>query len=176
MNTASPNGVRRALARLVEQGVVHADEHAAVTFYTGNREHLAWPAIEILARMRHVLLERLEKELEGWQTKPVHASVFGSMARGDGNAQSDIDILLIRPDGIEEDASPWAEQVDGLRRRVVAWTGNQCQAFQLNLDRLAEHAEVDDPLVDNWLHDSVTLVGVRLRTLLRQLSTGGDAQ
>ncbi|HET8680945.1 MAG TPA: nucleotidyltransferase domain-containing protein [Micromonosporaceae bacterium] len=155
---------------------MHAAEHSAATFYTANRDHLAWPAIEILARMRHTLLERLQEEIGSWQPKPVHASVFGSTARGDGDARSDIDILLIRPGGIEEDESPWAEQVDDLRRRVPAWTGNRCQAFQVSLDRLAEHSAAGDPLVDSWVRDSITLVGANLRTLLRRLPAAGDEQ
>jgi signal transduction histidine kinase len=42
--TGSPNGVRRALDRLAEQGLVHAEERAKAVFYPGNRDHVAWPA------------------------------------------------------------------------------------------------------------------------------------
>jgi predicted nucleotidyltransferase len=172
--TGSPNGVRLVLARLTEQGLVHAEERAKAVFYVANREHLAWPAVEILTRLRHTLVERLRTEFDAWRPRPIHASLFGSAARGDGDASSDIDVLLIRPDAVEEDQSPWADQVDRVRRQVQAWTGNRCHAFQLDRVRLAEHVRAKDPLVDDWLRDGLTLAGHQLQTVLRQLSLDGD--
>jgi hypothetical protein len=162
----SPNGIRRALARLVDQGVVNATEHSAATFYVANRDHLAWPAVETLARMRRTLLDRLQADLTAWQSAPIHASLFGSMARGMGDATSDIDILIVRPTGTGEEDSPWADQVDALRHRVRAWTGNHCQAFQIDLERLSEHVAAGDPLVQEWVRDSLTLVGPSFHRLL----------
>lgn len=52
---------------------------------------LEGPVLEVLAR-----------------TTTVHASLFGPFARGDGDASSDIGLLLVRPDGIDEDEQPWA--------------------------------------------------------------------
>lgn len=171
--TGSANGIRLALSRLTRQGIVIAEERAAAAFYRANREHLAWPAVEMLTDLRRTLLERLRAEVEGWQRQPLHASVFGSAARGTGDAESDIDILLVRAEGVEEDEPDWAEQVDRLRDHVEGWTGNWCQPFQLDLQRLAEHVSVRDPLVDEWRRDTVMLGGEKLTTLLRRV--GGHA-
>jgi len=159
----SPNGIRLALGRLAEQGVVHAEQRSTAVYYTANRDHLAWPAVETLTSLRRTLLERLRTELESWQCAAIHASLFGSAARGDGDAASDIDLLLVRPDGVAEDDSPWAEQVDRLRRKVFIWTGNRCHAFQVDRGRLAEHAQADDPLIHSWLRDAIPLAGPDLR-------------
>jgi predicted nucleotidyltransferase len=169
----SANGVRLALTRLAEQGVVHAEQRSTATYYSANRDHLAWPAVETLTSLRRTLLEQLRAELESWQCAVVHASLFGSAARGDGDARSDIDLLLVRPDDIEEDALPWAEQVDRLRRHVGIWTGNRCHAFQVDRARLAEHVEAGDPLIDSWLSDAITLAGPDLRRTLRHLRISG---
>jgi hypothetical protein len=169
----SLNGVRLALARLVRQGVVHADERMTAIFYLANRDHLAWPSVKALAGLRGSLLHRLRTEVGAWELRPVHASVFGSAARGDGDADSDIDILLIRPGGCDEDESPWADQVDRLRELVPTWTGNHCHAFQLDMARLGEHVQVRDPLVDEWLRDAIKLDGEDLRIVLRRLSAAG---
>jgi hypothetical protein len=168
----SPNGVRRVLARLVQQGLVDARHHTTAIFYTANREHLAWPAIEALVGIRRALVERLERLLGSWESPPVHASMYGSMTRGTGTAESDIDLLLVRPHGIDEEDLPWAEQVDDLRRKVSGWTGNHCRAFQLDLDRLAQHVRAGDPLVQEWLRDGKTLVGAPMNALVRQIPTG----
>jgi hypothetical protein len=171
--TGSPNGVRLALGRLAEQGLVHTEERAKAVFYAGNRDHVAWPAVELLAALRRTFLDRLRAGFRPWRPKPVHASLFGSAARGDGDAASDIDLLLIRPDEVSEDDSPWADHVDRIRQQVQAWAGNRCQVFQLDLPRLAEHLRAGDPLVGQWLRDAVTLVEPDLRVLVRQLSIGG---
>ncbi len=165
----SPNGIRLALARLTEQGVVYAEQRSTAVFYTANRDHLAWPAVETLTSLRRTLLQRLRKELESWQPAPIHASLFGSAARGDGDAASDIDLLLIRPDKVAEEDPPWAEQVDRLRHHVAIWTGNRCQAFQLDRQRLAEHVQAQDPLIDSWLRDAIPLAGSQLRNTLLHL-------
>lgn len=173
--TGSPNGVRLALARLTGQGILLAEERAAAVFYVGNRDHLAWPAVELLAGLRGRLLEGLRSELRGWRLRPVHASLFGSVARGDGDAESDIDVLLIRPEGVAEDESPWADQVDRIREHVNAWTGNDCQVFQLDLVRLEEYVRAQDHLIADWLRDGITMAGPDLRTILRRIlsSDGG---
>jgi predicted nucleotidyltransferase len=173
--TGSPNGVRHVLARLTEQGLVHAEERARAVFYVANRDHVAWPAVELLTSLRRALLDRLRAEVRSWRVKPVHASLFGSAARTEGGDQSDVDVLLVRPDEVEEDQAPWADQVDRLRHQVWAWTGNRCQAFQVDLVRLAEHVRVRDPLIDAWLRDAITLAGPDLRAILRRLpAVGGD--
>lgn len=167
--TGSPNGVRLALARLVAQGVVNADERAHAFFYAANREHVAWPGVEILANLRSTLLDSLRNDLRAWTVQPVNAALFGSTARGDGAVESDIDVLLVRPDDVSEDDPPWAEQVALMRERVTSWTGNHCQAFQVDRARLAEHVRAHDPLVDELGRDAITLAGQDLRAVLRDL-------
>ncbi len=169
----SPNGVRLVLARLVKQGLVVADEHPAAVLYQANREHLAWPAVETLAGIRARLIEGIRGELDSWGSPALHASLFGSVARGDGDAESDIDVLVVRPDDADEDQPPWADQVDRLRAQVWAWTGNQCQVFQLEHARLTEHVRAKDPLVGDLLRDSVRLTGPDLRAFVGGLASPG---
>jgi predicted nucleotidyltransferase len=172
----SLNGVRLALARLVRQGLVLADERTTAIFYLANRDHLAWPFVKGLAGLRRSLIDHLKHEIQSWGVRPIHASMFGSAARGDGSPESDIDILLVRPDEYDEDESPWADQLDRLRESVPMWTGNHCHVFQLDVARLGEHVGVTDPLIDEWLRDAIELDGDDLRMLLRRLSASGGRQ
>lgn len=167
--TGSPSGVRQALERLVAQGLVRAAAQSPAIFYSANREHLAWPAVEALAGLRRATLSTVQRELEGWQLRPVHASVFGSLARGEGGAESDIELLLVRPDGSAQDEPPWVEQVAQLRRGVLAWTGNHCEPVEVDCGQLAARVAAGDPLVEGWLSDSITLLGLPLRALLRSV-------
>lgn len=88
-------GVRRSVARLVEQGLVTATQMGRNVVHELNRDHLAAPAAVVLADLRVELWRRLREALSGWTEKPVHATVFGSAARGDGGPESDIDLLLV---------------------------------------------------------------------------------
>ena len=89
--------VNASLRRLSDEGLVHVEEAGNAYLYTFNREHLAAPAVELLADVRAELERRLRDEIAGWKIAPVHLSVFGSAARGDGDTRSDIDIFVVRP-------------------------------------------------------------------------------
>jgi len=55
-------GVRRALGRLVDQGIVRATEMGRNRVHELNREHLAAPAAELFAGLRLELWKRLRKD------------------------------------------------------------------------------------------------------------------
>jgi hypothetical protein len=168
----SSMGVRRVLERLAEQGIATADHRGNAIYYTGNRDHLAWPAVEILAGLRRALRERLVSLIGGWSIPPIHASLFGSAARADGDAASDIDILLVKPELPSSDDDTWDAQLDALRSSVVALSGNRCQAFVVTTERLREHVAVGDPLVDAWLRDGVHLAGDELSAVVAPILQG----
>lgn len=88
-------GIRRSVARLVEQGIVTATQMGRNLVHELNRDHVAAPAAILLADLRLQLWQRLRETLAGWTERPVHAAVFGSAARGDGGPESDIDLLLV---------------------------------------------------------------------------------
>lgn len=158
--------VWRALGRLVKAGLVLRDERPVATYYVANRDHLAWPAIESLVRLRSHLVEHIRNEIASWPIQPLHASLYGSFARGDAGPESDIDILLVRTRELDEDV--WEAQVAEVRDHIFSWTGNRAQAFVVDPTRLVDHVGADDPLVKAWLHDGVLLVGHPLRQLLPQ--------
>jgi predicted nucleotidyltransferase len=160
----SDRGIRLVLNRLVAQGIVVADEHPDVRLYVANRRHLAWPAIEAMVGLRATLFERLRERIEGWSLPPLHASIFGSTARGDGHEQSDIDLLLVRPEGSDAE---WEQQLDSLRDWVLESTGNRCQTFDVDRVMFTAHVSAADPLVDGWRRESIHLAGVSIEALVR---------
>ncbi len=168
--TGSVRGIQLVLARLVAQGLVRADEHASVTLYMANRSHLAWPMLEALVGLRNDLFAQIRDFVGSWKVAPVHASLFGSAARRDGGAESDIDILVIRPDTVAEGDEAWEAQVDDLRDQVRTWTGNRCQVFDIDRSRLAEHVAARDPLVESWLRDEIVLAGESIRSLIDDMT------
>lgn len=65
--------------------------------------------------LRATLIERLKETFAGWDPAPMHASVFGSVARGDGGTDSDFDVLLARLESVHEEDPRWRSQIDALR-------------------------------------------------------------
>jgi hypothetical protein len=114
--------VSAALERLTAQGIVHRQPAGRAYLHTLNRDHVAAPAVVLLADLRSELLRRLRYPFQRWDPPAVHASMFGSAARAD--AESDIDLLVVRPAGIDEEDSRRRAQLDALNAAVYARTGN----------------------------------------------------
>lgn len=151
----SEDGIRKVLVRLVAQGIVLANRVGNAYAYQLNREHLAAGPVIALARARSTLLERLEAELAGWRPPPVYAAVFGSAARGDMTADSDIDLLFIRPDDVDEDA--WEERVTALAGLATRWTGNDTRPLQFTVSEVGDH----EPVLRDVLREGLTIAGTR---------------
>lgn len=163
----SNSGVWKVLNRLEEQGILLADRRSHATYYVANRDHLAWPSIEAIVRLRGELTARLTAEIDGWSIAPLHASIFGSTARGDADVDSDVDLLLVRPEDLAPNAvEDWERQLASVRDAVQRWTGNLCQTFVATPSRLAEHVRANDPLVRGWLDDEILLAGAPIAELI----------
>src|SRR5215217_2577946 len=99
----SQEGIRKVLLRLTKQGIVHSVRVGNTFTYRFNRDHLAAEPTAELALLQETFLQRLETLLKSWQVSPVYAAVFGSAARGSMTVNSDLDLLLIRPDDVSAD-------------------------------------------------------------------------
>jgi DNA-binding transcriptional ArsR family regulator len=160
--------VARILARLVEHGVVRAEEAGTSRLYSMNREHLLAEPLLALVRLRGRLLERLVGDLEGWALPARHVSLFGSAARGDGDTRSDVDVFVVRPDGIDEDHPTWREQVDALPPRIFDRTGNHASVAEVPEGDLPRLVRERPDVVTEIRRDAVTLVGPRAREVLAE--------
>lgn len=164
----SHSGVLDALHRLTEQGLVKRVPLNRAYLFALNRDHVAAPAVEILANLRTELFNRIAEAIAEWPLAPVHASVFGSTARRDGGVDSDIDVLIVRPSRIAHDDGPWQAQVDRLREQIEAWTGNQAAIADVSEEGLAELREQGRPIIDELRSDAIAVSGPDVTTLLEQ--------
>ena len=138
-------GIRRSVARLVDQGLVTATQMGRNLVHELNRDHDAAPAAALLADLRLELWKRLRQTLSGWTEKPVHASVFGSAARGDGGPDSDIDLLLVHQpfpgDETPQVTTPvWVRFVEAVATAATSSSGTYSSSLP---DTKAWHASVD---------------------------------
>ena len=165
----SQNGAWRALRRLVDQGVVIEQPAGGRSMlYTLNRDHLAADPIITLTRLRSILIERLKEHLAAWEVQPIHASIFGSAARGDGDTESDIDILVVRPRDVGEEEERWRSQIDSLAAAIHSWTGNHAGIAEIAERDLARLRRARPVVVKNVVADGITLVGDEPSRLFRR--------
>lgn len=172
----SEAGIRNVLNRLVNQGLVSVFPAGSAYLYSVNREHVAWPAVQALADIRGEFLSRLRSQFDTWSVRARSAALYGSAARADGDASSDIDLLIIRQNRVDADDPTWTDQLAKLRERIEAWTGNHAQVYELDGDELARHISARERIVDRWRADAITVAGADLRNLLRELGHRAPAR
>lgn len=163
----SRQGLALVLDRLVEHGLVTAQPAGHGSLYSLNRDHVLADAVLMALRARATIIERLTQALGAFDPPPIHASIFGSFARGDGSASSDIDVLLIASNatGLSED---WLREVRGLADHLYLWTGNRMEYIaytEAEFEHIVARAE---PIVDSWEADAITLIGMSMTDVLRR--------
>lgn len=154
----SEAGVRKALERLVEQGVVDHRVAGRAGLYQLNRGHLAAAAITELASLREELILRLRERLDGWEVVANYAALFGSAARGDMHVGSDIDLFLVRPDAADEDG-PWQAQIAELQRDVTRWTGNDARVLEYSTAECRDGLGQGDAVLGEIAREGIRLAG-----------------
>jgi predicted nucleotidyltransferase len=170
----SERGVRNALHRLCEQGVVVRQRVGTSDLYTLNRAHLAAPHIEGLAQLREEFLRRISTEFETWEISAEYAALFGSAARGDMAADSDIDLLIVRSNAVDVDDDQWRQQLAELASDVTAWTGNDARVFELNTREVQAGLAADETVLSDIRDEGVTLYGpsIFLQRTRRRVKSG----
>lgn len=154
----SEEGIRKVLQRLTRQGTVRAERIGNAFAYQLNRDHLAAKHIVALAGLMDAFVRRLSEALASWEIPPVYAAIFGSAARGSMGPDSDLDLLLIRPDAADEEH--WDAQVDALVDDVSRWIGNDARPLQFTAAEL-EAGGGELAVLADVLRDGLTVAGER---------------
>lgn len=147
----SKSGIRSVLLRMVDEGLVHDVPGG----YVLNRDHLAAPAVELLATLHGELASRIRRAVEEWSTPPKLVGLFGSAARRDGDASSDIDVLVVTDDPDLDD------RVDELAGWIRRWTGNRAQVIGRTPTEITRLRRAKEPILSEWTRDLVVIAGER---------------
>ncbi len=161
---ATEVGVMQALRRLAEQGIVTSRLSGRSWLWTANHSHLAWPYIVGLVGLRAELVDRIGETIDSWDIRPQNAILFGSSVRpGEGNADSDIDLLLVWSDA--DDNVHSERQTDELRADIVAWSGNRSHVLSYSASEWETIVDANEPIADEgeerldgeWVPTTLTL-------------------
>jgi hypothetical protein len=155
----SVDGVRRALARLVDQGVVGQQRSGNATRYWLNRDHLAAPAIIELATLQQQLIDRLRGLIESWAVPCEYAALFGSAVRGTMTRSSDIDVFIVRSSNVDPESATWTGQTTAAVRAVAKWTGNDARILELDIHQATVGLVKHDPVLTTVRDEGIWLAG-----------------
>lgn len=168
---ASHEGVRQVLLALEEQGLVVSQSAGRSRMVALNRDHLAVPVIEALADLRARFFERLQAVVASWPVpRPESVVVFGSVARGDSDVASDVDVLLVRPERVAPDDPAWLDRAAGLAASVERWTGNRCELIEYTARELRKPVRARSAFVEAIIAEGVTVFGKPLDRLLKAVA------
>jgi predicted nucleotidyltransferase len=156
---------RRALAHLAESGLVLTEHVPPAIVYRANRDHLAMPALLSLTELDDQLRTRLAEQIAGWQVRPEALVVFGSIARGEASSGSDVDLLAIRPEGVDPDHRLWQEQLADLADRVGRWTGRPASVIEMNRGEARQGMADGEAFLLEADRDGWLIAGTALRNL-----------
>ena len=168
----SEAGIRKVLNRLVEQGIVIQERIGTHYTYAANREHILWPAVEIVASAHDKLDERIRSRVEEWEIQPLSVELFGSVATGLSTRESDIDLMVVSPHMAHDKEDAWDQQIDDLRESVERWTGNVCEILVMDSPRLVEAKASQEPTLAS---PRVSLVGDKIDLMLPNLDIARQA-
>lgn len=99
-------------------------------------------------------------------TRAALSGVPRRVVRGEG--RSDIDILVIRPRGVEEADEGWRTQIDSLAAAVHSWTGNHAGIAEISERDLARLRRERPAVIENVDADGITLIGEEPSSLFRK--------
>ncbi len=157
----SQKRVSDILNTLTGAGIVLRQVAGSSHLHTLNREHLAADAIVQLASVRDRLIGRIIDDVQAWRSSAEGVWLFGSVARGDGGPDSDVDILVVRNDDVEAADALWLNQLDALAQAVAGWTGNDCRIVEYSAGEIARLIGDEDPLVRSIGTEGIRIAGRR---------------
>jgi predicted nucleotidyltransferase len=156
----------RVLPHLVELGLVERREVPPSSQFRLVREHVAAGPLLSLARTRDVMIEEMSRIADDLPVAPVAVIVFGSFARGEADAKSDIDTVLIRPAGLDESDEAWSASVEQWRATVRRVCGNAAEVLEVGSEEVATHLNSRRQIWRDIRRDGLVVFGATIDELV----------
>lgn len=144
--------VQEALRDLAQLGIVDTQTVGRAGLHRINEDHSAIPHLRALADPVGIL-RRVIEDVVGSSASSV--ILFGSIARGEASASSDVDLAIVAPGG-------WDDRLT-VQDAVHARLGNPCDVVVFTPDEFSALARSGEPVVHDILRDGVAILGTMPR-------------
>lgn len=161
----SPAQASRVLPGLVELGLVERREVPPSSLFRLSRQNVAAQVVVELARSHDIALQQMGAAAGELPVPPVSVIIFGSFARREADRHSDIDAVIVHPDGIDAEDDSWAAGVEQWREAVRAITGNPVEVIETDKAEAAEKLSSERTVWRDVARDGVVVHGATLDEL-----------
>ena len=151
----APGNASAVIEDLIRAGMVNETVAGRSSMVVLNRDHLAVGPLLALAGVRGELIRRVRERLSDWSDLE-GAWLFGSVARGDADGESDIDVLIVAQD---LESPEFHARVSRLLLDVRSWTGNDVQLVEHTPASWRKLVRAKNPLVEQIRSGGISLAG-----------------
>jgi hypothetical protein len=163
----STSQASRVLPRLVQLGVVSRHDVPPSSLFSLNREHIAAQPLVDLLDTRDRLTDVLADLAANIEPSPSSITLFGSAARGQATASSDIDVVVVRPIGVEDSDESWSTTLADWFEAVLRSTGNSVNVVEVGADEIGELLASGRPVWRSIAEEGRTVLGADIRSLAK---------
>lgn len=161
----SPAQVSRVLPELVRLGVVERREAPPSALFRLVDDNAASKLIRGLSRVRETVFDEIRRRADEIVPSPASVIVFGSFARGEAVAGSDLDVVFVRPRGMSDDDERWTAAVEDWRQFARRVTGNRVDILEAAEKDVGRLLRSRSPLWTDIARDGVVVYGASLDDL-----------
>ena len=145
----------RVLPDLVVLGLVERRDVPPSAMFRLARSNVAAEAVIALARSWETVLERLGAAAGRMDPAPVSVLVFGSFARREADRHSDLDVVMVRVNPVDEDDERWLDSLERWRTEARAISGNPVEVLEFDRSSVAAKLSVKSREKGSLWHDIV---------------------
>jgi hypothetical protein len=161
----SPAQASRVLPELVRSGLVERREAPPSALFRLVDDNVGSRVVRALSRSRETVLLELGSQAETLEPSPISVIVFGSFARGEAEADSDLDVLFVQPKDMNADDDRWAAAVEGWRQFARRLTGNRVEVVETSESSVGRFLRSHKTLWADMVRDGVVVYGKSLEGL-----------
>jgi len=110
--------IQRELKTLAEAGILNAEKRGRQKFYAVNRKHPIFRDLRNIIFKTFGIIDQLKDALKPLEKRIKIAFVYGSLARGDEDASSDIDLFIVGSAPLDEIVSILSGTEDTIGREI----------------------------------------------------------
>ena len=155
---------------MVRSGLVERREAPPSALFRLVDDNVGPRVVRALSRSRETVLAELGSQAETLEPSPVSVIVFGSFARGEAEADSDLDVLFVQPKSTNDDDYRWAAAVEGWRQFARRLTGNRVEVVETSESNVGRFLRSHKTLWADIVRDGVVVYGKSLESLRERRS------
>lgn len=157
--------VSRVLPELVNLGLAERREVPPSSLFRLVPEHIASKSLLALANARRGVFAELRLLAESVHPQPTSMIAFGSVARGDSEAESDLDLVIVRPAELL-DENQWVDSLEKFRISVQRLCGNRVELLEVDSTEIATRLASQTGVWNDVRREGIAVFGLTIDELM----------